>query len=642
MALLRSMATVSGFTLLSRVLGLVREAVIANYLGTGMAADAFFSAFRFPNMFRRVFGEGAFNSAFVPLFARENEERGKEEALAFASRTFSMLALVLTIGTILCIPVMGPIMSAVVPGFKASAITPYPAGQTIEHSFSIRIDDREHLYLSPTGDSGNGSFELLDATVSSPQPEGFFPALMAKLGAQREVRPPIPLAEIATRVADGPSPGTVHFVLPAGHGYTQLDGRLSVSGDNRVRVFRNHPDTFRLTVRYSQITFVYLLCMALAAHLSGVLNTMRIFGMPAAAPVLLNLVFLVGLLGAIPIFGWGDDVMRCGYVAAVCVLVAGFIQLGALWWTCKRKGLPVRLTLPKIDTKMKRLFALMGPGVLAAGIQQINLLVGGIIASYQEGAVSYIYFADRINQLPLGIIGIALGVVLLPEVTRKFRSNDLTGARSTINRGIELGLLITLPAMVAMIVIPEPIIQVIFERGDFTAESTRNTATALAAFAIGLPGYVLVRVLQPGYFAREDTRTPMLIAGVTVAVNIVFALLLFPSMRHVGLALATSIAAWVNVILLVVGLRRNDFLDLNRLLVSKTARTLIASILMGLTIWFLHRAIAGLGWFSADSGTLLRISGLAVLVAAGAAIYAGVALGLKATSVRELKAGFRG
>jgi len=636
MSILKSMATVSGFTLLSRVLGLVREAVIANYLGTGMAADAFFSAFRFPNMFRRVFGEGAFNSAFVPLFARENEEQGKEEALAFASRTFSMLALVLLFGTIVALPLMSPIMSAVVPGFKAASHSPaFAKGEfKIEFPFSIKIDGRKDIYFTQ---EGKGSFTIREAKVSTPVESGPFASLMRVLGAEKPEKATTDLSSIATENTTVAVDGRRHFPLPPKHGYTRLEGIAEVEGPGRLQVFRNNPETFKLTVRYSQITFAYLLCMALAAHLSGVLNTMRIFGMPAAAPVLLNAIFLLGLLVAIPILGWSEDPMRCGYIASLCVLVAGFVQLGALWWTCYRKGLPVCLRLPKIDTKMKRLFALMGPGIIAAGIQQINLLVGGIIASYQEGAVSYIYYADRLNQLPLGIIGIALGVVLLPEVTRRFRSNDLDGARQTISQGILLALLITLPAMVAMIVIPAPIISVIFERGDFGPESTVQTAKALAAFAIGLPGYVLVKVLQPGYFAREDTRTPMMIAGVTVLVNIVVALLLFPAMRHVGLALATSVAAWVNVTLLAVGLRRHDFLRPDAVLVSKLVRTLGASLLMGVVVWFLYRLLGD--WF--EGGFLQKASGLAILVALGMACYGAAAVLLRATSVRELKDGFK-
>jgi putative peptidoglycan lipid II flippase len=516
MSMLKSMATVSGFTLISRLLGLVREILIGRYLGTGGAADAFVAAFRFPNMFRRIFGEGAFNSAYVPLFARELEETDHATAEQFACRAFTVLALVLTLGTLVAIPAM--------------------------------------------------------------------PAIM--------------------------------WIFAHG--------------------FYEDPDKFETTVTLARIMFSYLLCMALSAHLSGTLNTLRIFAMPAFAPVLLNIIFITALLFVVPALGLTGEFREIGHVISWAVFIAGFVQLAALYLTCWRKGIRIRLVTPKITPRIRRLFILMIPGILAAGIQQLNLLVGTIIASTQDGALSYLYYSDRIYQLPLGMIGIAFGVVLLPEITRKLRGGDQAGATGSITRGMDFAMLLTLPAAVAMLVIPVPIISTIFERGEFNAESTRQTAAALAGFAVGLPGYVLVRVLQPGYFAREDTKRPMIMALITVAVNIACSLALFPFFGHVGIAIATAISAWVNVALLVRGLRGFWKPDSKTLL--RLPRMLLSALLMGAALWGIHHLSAS--WF--EEGTLMRVLGLGMLIITGTTVYFTAAIVLKATSLQAIKAGFTG
>lgn len=509
------MATVSGFTLMSRVLGLVREVLIGRYLGTGSTADAFIAAFRFPNMFRRIFGEGAFNSAYVPLFARELEEHGEAAARQFASRAFTILALVLGIGTLIAIPAMPAIMWVFAHGF---------------------IDD---------------------------------------------------------------------------------------------------PGKFDTTVALARIMFSYLLCMALSAHLSGTLNTLKVFAMPAFAPVLLNIIFITALLIAVPALGLVGDFYEIGLVISWAVFFAGFAQLLLLYVTCWRKGVQIRPVVPRLTPRIRRLFVLMVPGVLAASIQQINLVVGTVIASGQDGALSYLYYSDRIYQLPLGMIGIAFGVVLLPDITRKLRGGDRAGATGSITRGMEFAMLLTLPAAMAMVIIPTPIISTIFERGEFTPESTRQTAAALAGFALGLPGYVLVKVLQPGYFAREDTKRPMLMAGVTVLVNVALSLALFPRFGHVGIAAATAVSAWVNVALLVLGLR--DFWKPDPATLRRLPKMLGAALLMGVVLWGLHGLIAD--WFT--GAFAMKALGLALLVGTGLAVYAIAALALKAISLRALKAGFK-
>ena len=616
MSLLRSMATVSGFTALSRILGFIRDILMGYFLGSSHAADAFFAAFKFPNIFRRIFGEGAFNSAFVPLFSRELTSKGRKEAMHFASQTFSILAIVLLIITIIAIPLMSWITMVHAPGFSAVKTFRGDSNNN-EVSFDIKIKGSKAIYFV-IENGGNAEIKNITLVKNNNDTENLLD--------QSDW-----LSEKGKLIKK--------YALSKDKNFTRIKGNAliknSKEGNTHLSIYRNHPDTFNLTVTLSKITFIYLLCMALVAHMSGVLNTIKIFGMPAAAPVLLNMTFLAGFLISSIFWGLKGDSVKYAHVAAWCVFVAGFLQLGALYFTCFRKGLRIKLCKPKISPQIKRLFVLMGPGVLAAGIQQINLLVGSIIASFREGAISYLYYSERVYQLPLGVIGIGLGVILLPEVTKRLRNGDQIGAITSMNRGIELAMLLTIPASIALIVIPYPIISTLFQHGAFTAEDANLTALSLAGFAIGIPGYVLVRVLQPGYFARENTKTPMLIAGVTVIVNIVFSIMLFDSLGHIGIAIATSIAAWVNVALLLFGLR--NFWKPDARLKSRMPKILIASIVMGSLLWILHQTIKEM--FNHDFW--LRLGGVSMLVIFGITIYFFIAFKLKASSLKELKADFK-
>ena len=610
--------------------------LIARFVGANLITDAFFTAFRFPNMFRRIFGEGAFNSAFVPLFAKKLENEGKKEAVAFGSHTFSMLALVLGIGTLIAIPCMGWIMSLVAPGFKAKFDSGWvdPGQSAIVSEESVALGGTRRVFLV---------YEVRGASV----PELTF----SKADVVRKSGERVPLTTFLETKPAGVNAsklaleqrGTVSFLLPKEHDFEalELEGKLdATAGESqaKLQVYRNDPKTFPLTVTLARITFVYLLCMALAAHLSGVLNTVRIFGMPAAAPIFLNIIFIIGLVIFVPWLGFP------GHVLAWCVFVAGFVQLAALWWACRKAGYGIRLLRPKMTPEMKRLFLLMGPGILSAGIQQINLLIGGIIATHQTNAVSYLYYSERIYQLPLGMVGIAFGVVLLPEISRALRANKHEEANDSLNRGLEYSLLITLPSAIALIVIAMPIIAGVFQWGsNFTKWESLATAPALSAFAIGLPGYVLVKVLQPGYFAREDTKTPMYIAGVTVLTNIVCSLILFYLLRsrglgHVGIALATSISAWVNVALLAIGLRRKGFLKIDARLKDRLWRIGVASVLMGALLMLLYQSLETK---FLDAGGLMRLVYLTVLIVVGLGSYGATAVTLGATSKAELRQGFR-
>ena len=616
MSLLRSMATVSGFTALSRILGFLRDILMGYFLGSSQAADAFFAAFKFPNIFRRIFGEGAFNSAFVPLFSKELTSKGRKEAMHFASQTFSILAIILLIITIIAIPLMSWITMVHAPGFNAVKTFRGDSNNN-EVSFDIKIKGSKAIYFVI---ENGGTAELKNITLTNNDND------TETLLDQSDW-----LSEKGKWIKK--------YSLSENKNFTRIKGNALINnskgGNTNLSIYRNHPDTFNLTVTLSKITFIYLLCMALVAHMSGVLNTVKIFGMPAAAPVLLNMTFLAGFLISSIFWGFKGDPVKYAHVAAWCVFVAGFLQLGALYFTCFRKGLRIKLCKPKLSPQIKRLFILMGPGVLAAGIQQINLLVGSIIASFREGAISYLYYSERVYQLPLGMIGIGLGVILLPEVTKRLRGGDQMGAITSMNRGIELAMFLTIPASIALIVIPYPIISTLFQHGAFTKEDANLTAYSLAGFALGIPGYVLVKVLQPGYFARENTKTPMLIAGVTVIVNIVFSIILFDSLGHIGIAIATSIAAWINVGLLLFGLR--NFWKPDARLKSRMPKIFIASAVMGLSLWILHQTIKEM--FNHDFW--FRLGGVSILVIFGITIYFFIAFKLKASSLKELKADFK-
>lgn len=523
MMLYRAFATVGGLTMVSRVLGFVRDILIAAALGTGFVADAFFVAFRFPNLFRRLFGEGAFNAAFVPLFAKRLEGEGDEAAANFANEAMSGLAFVLVIFSGLAMLAMPWLMLALAPGFAGS------------------------------------------------------------------------------------------------------------------------PEKYDLAVALTQIAFPYLMCMSLVALLSGVLNSYNRFWAAAAAPIVLNIVLIAAIVTAL-VLGHANQ-PGAGYILAGGVAIAGVAQLAMLWIAVRRAGIKLAFRRPRYSESMKRLVELGIPGVISGGITQINIVVGTIIASLQAGAVSFLYYADRLYQLPLGIVGIAIGVVLLPELSRKLRAGDSRGALESQNRSLEFGLMLTLPAAIALAVAAEPIIGVLFERGAFSASDTAATAQALIAFALGLPAFVLIKVFQPAFFAREDTKTPMWFAGVSMLVNVLGSLVLFywfkalGWMPHVGIALATSAAGWVNAVLLWYVLARDDAFAWDGQLRRNLPIIALASCIMGLVLW---QAAGYLQPYTASSAALSeRIVGLAVLVGLGATVFFAILMITGTFRLRRLLGGSR-
>ncbi|GIL02854.1 MAG: putative lipid II flippase MurJ [Alphaproteobacteria bacterium] len=485
-------------TLASRVLGFVREALIASVLGAGPVADAFYAAFRFPNLFRRLFAEGAFNAAFVPLFAKELEGGGAQAARRFAEQVLSVLLFVLL-------------------GLSAVAMIAMPF--LVETVIAARFD--------PTSEK------------------------------------------------------------------------------------------FALTVAYGRVMFPYLAAMSLVAMLSGILNSFRRYFLAALAPVLLNVV-LIGALAVALAGGLGQATV--GLVLSWAVVASGILQLGLLAYGVRREGFGLSLRPPALTPAVRRLLVLALPAAVTGGITQINLLVGQNIASAQAGAIAVINYADRINQLPLGVIGIAIGVVLLPELSRSLKAGDLDDAAHLQNRSLEFGLGLTLPAMVGFALLPEHLVALVYERGAFGRETTLLTADVLRAFAVGLPAFTLISIFRPGFYAREDMRTPMWYAGANAATNIAGSLALFPVMGVVGIAIATSLAGWVNAVLLAATLWRRDLFRPSRRTLGRLGLIVLANLMMaGLLV--LARIWLGEAMLS---GALLQRAGLvALVVAAAATVYFG-------------------
>lgn len=503
MNLYRAFATVGGLTMVSRVLGFCRDILLAAVFGTGLVADAFVVAFRFPNLFRRWFGEGAFNAAFVPLFAKKLEGEGREQARKFAEEAMAGLTFVLLVLSAVCMLSMPWLMYVLAPGFADTA------------------------------------------------------------------------------------------------------------------------EKFDLAVLMSRIAFPYLLCMSLVALLSGVLNTFGKFIESSLVSVVLNLTLIAAMVLALAL-GFRND-RNAGLVMAWGIFTAGILQLILLADGARRNGMALRFQWPRLSEDTRRLVALGVPGIVAGGITQINIVIGGMIASWQDGAISYLYYADRLYELPLAIIGIAVGVVLLPDISRHLRAGDQPAVMDSQNRSLEFAMLLTLPAAVALAVIPWPIVSTLFERGAFDSDDTRAVAGALAIFALGLPAFVLIKVFSPAFFAREDTATPMRYAGISLVANTLGSVFLFFLFRdlglmpHLGIAIATTMGGWLNALLLWRALKTRRHFVADRRLRHALPMIVASSLVMGGILWLL--AVLLTPWLAADRALGIRIVALAVLVGTGALTY---------------------
>jgi len=510
MALIKKIATVASGTMVSRLLGFIREVLMAAFLGTGPVADAFNAAFRFPNSFRRLFAEGAFNSAFVPLFAKKIEEEGMEGARRFGEEVFGVL-------------------------------------------FSILL--------------------------------------------------------VLTLVMELSMPLLVTYIIAPG--------------------FVDDAAKSAMTTRLATIMFPYLACMSLAAMMGGMLNALHRYFAAAIAPVFLNII-LIGLL----FYSWwsGFDVWQVGLSLSWGVMVAGLVQLAIVFVAVRRAGMSIGLRRPRLNANVRRLLALALPAALTGGITQINLLINTNIASGAAGAISTLAYADRLYQLPLGVIGIAVGTVLLPELARALRNLQ--------NRAVEFTLFLTLPAAVIFVIMPEPIVRLIYQRGQFDSESTTLVASCLMLYGLGLPAFVLIKAFIPGFFAREDTKTPMIFAALSVVVNITLALILFHYLSVRGIVIAEISAGWVNASLLFFTLIKRKHWQGDAQTIRRIPRLIAASLLMGAAL-SLGIHVLWADFFAPESALLTQATLLTLLGVAAGVLYLFLVLALGGFQLSEIKSALK-
>ena len=500
--------TVGVWTLLSRVLGFVREVMILSLIGPGPLMDAFVAAFRLPNMFRRFFAEGAFNAAFVPMFSKRLEAGA--DADTFAQNAFSGLFFIVTFLTALGMIFM--------PGL---------------------------VWLTAEGFTDDGRFDL--------------------------------------------------------------------------------------TVGYGRIVFPYILFMSLSALFSGILNATGRFAAAAAAPVLLN-IFVISALTIATLTG-AEAINWLVWA----VPLAGIAQLTLTWRAAAKAGFSLRPALPRWNKNMRDLVVIALPAALASGVMQVNLVVGQLVASQYENAVSWLFAADRLYQLPLGVVGIAVGVVLLPELSRRLQAGDDAGAKSALSRAAEISLALTIPSAVALMVIPLTLVSVLFERGASGTDDTAAIATAVMIYGLGLPAFVLQKIVQPLYFARGDTQRPFYFALVAMVVNGGLAFGLAPWVGWLAPAIAATAAGWIMYALLAIGARGfGETARVDARFRTRIWRIIAASLVMGAALWFFNlqlSALLALPWW--------RGLGLFVLLVLGAVAYFGSGQMMGAFKLSEFKAAMR-
>lgn len=503
--LLRGFLTVGGWTAMSRILGFVRDIGFAAALGAGPVAEAFYTAFSLPNMFRRFFAEGAFNTAFVPMFSKKVESG--DGPIEFARDALTGLATILLVLTIIA--------------------------------------------------------------------QIFMPALVLMLASGFVTDERLPLATL-----------------------------------------------------YGRIAFPYIFFISLSALLSGVLNAVGRFSAAAAAPVLLNVIFV----SAIFLARWTG--LDMGLTLTWAVPIGGIAQLTLVWIAAGRAGYRIVPRRPRVTPELKRLAMIAGPAALAMGVVQINLIVGRQVASYFDGAIAWLFMADRLYQLPLGVVGIAIGIVLLPDLSRRLRAGDDQGSRDSLSRAGEFAMLFTIPSAVALVVIPMELVSVLFERGAFKADDTANTALAVAIYGLGLPAFVMQKVLQPIYFARENTRTPFYFALLSLAVNAAIAIGLAPIVGFISAAIGTTLASWAMTTALWVGTSRmGESTRFDARFWRRSIGILLASAVMGFALW---AGVVVLGpMFGVDG---LKILALVILILWGIVVYFGAGQLLGAVNFRDLKA----
>ena len=511
--LMHTLVTIGGLTLISRLIGFVRDILTAIFLGAGPISDAFFVALRFPNFFRRLFAEGAFHGAFIPLFTAEYHDHGKRAALSFASDVLSVMLMILVPFSLFVIILMPYLLMVVAPGFEA------------------------------------------------------------------------------------------------------------------------RPAQFALAVDLTRITFCYLICISLVALLGGMLNSMNHFAPFAAIPIVFN----VGLIVALGISSWFG--VLPSYALAYGISIAGVVQLVMMWYVAQRNGITLHVTYPRITPQIRKLLRLIGPGAFGALVMQItsfiDIFLGSLVGA---GAISYLYYAERLYQLPLAVIGIALGTSLLPMLSRSIASGNDVQAHFTLNRGLEIGFLFGLPAAIGLGIAAELIMSVLFERGAFDSSATQAAAYALRAYALGIPAYVAIKILNADYFAHQDTLSPVKAAIITLIVNVLLAYSLIDILGHVGIALATGLTTWLNVVLLMVGLRPRGYLRIDYPFVRRILYMSICAVMMGVVVYGIISVSDR--WVTVGS-SIDRVLVLICVLIGGGVSYGSLAVMFGVISMEELRDLFR-
>ncbi|WOE75049.1 murein biosynthesis integral membrane protein MurJ [Alterisphingorhabdus coralli] len=518
MNLLKATGTIGGLTLVSRFFGFARDILLARILGAGLAADAWQLAFQMPNIFRRLFAEGAFSAAFVPLFNRRLH------------------------------------------GSKA--------------------------------DDGDEADEDADNAKGHAAAQAFVTDIVSIL---------VPVLLLFSAIFMIAMPGIIWLIAGDFSGGDEAGQKAALSAT------------------LARIAFPYLAFMSITTLLAGILNSLSRFAAAAAAPILLNICLVIALIAG-ALSGAGEDMtVRTAYYLAFAVSISGLLQMLWLAYWVRKSGFSVRIGRPRLNDNVRELGVLIFPAIFGAGIYQISRFVDlFFVARLPEGSLTYLAMADRLNQLPLGIIGIALGTAILPALSRLIASDDPDGASRLQTNAIELSMLLTIPAAFALYVASWPVAGAFYVGGNFTDEDGLTTAAVISALVIGLPAYVLVKVLVPGFFARKDTRTPVVTAGISLAINITLNLLLIPIYGIVGLALAGAISAWCNTAMLYSVLHYRGHYRLPLILLLRLARIALAATLMALAM--IYVIPYGLVFFTGS--TIERIVSLALLVLVGLIVYA--------------------
>ena len=520
MKLVKSIVTVASGTLLSRIVGFVRDILMARFLGASMMADAFFVALRFPNLFRSLFAEGTLNVAFVPLLSAQIQANGQKKACVFARRVFSFLFYVLLIFTILV--------------------------------------------------------------------EIFMPNAM--------------------------------FVLAPG--FEEIEGKLP------------------LTTALSRITFPFLIFVSLVSLLAGMLNAVGKFWAAAFTPTILNITMITALLCLTPVLPMD---YAPAYALSIGVLLAGIIEFTFLMYHVKKAGLLIGLISPvkalfHLTQDVKHLLKKMLPGVLGSGVYQINLFFDTLLVSFVgAGAISWLNYAHHLFQLPVGIIGTAIGTALLPILSKHIKANELEQANTQLNRSLEISVAMSTASMTGLMLLAEPIVRILFERGIFTSTDSVRTAMALVDFALGLPAYMLTKTLSPFFFARGDTKTPVKIAVFGVFLNIGLALIFMRFWGYLGIALATGITVWINALQYIVRLYKQGDVYLDKLARFRLPRILVSTVLMGLSIVGLKVLFKYCFPEWEQENGLLSMFLLGLLIMGGMGVFSVSIVAFKGILIKDLK-----